>query len=74
MKKLLLILSITILAGCGTPQRFTKFGVTPQQANQDTLECRMEAMKVEASTQNAIIGVLNARDTMHLCLQIRGYM
>jgi hypothetical protein len=75
MKNFLAFLFCTTLVGCSTPtpQKMYHPSASASQVERDNLECRMEAMKVEASTANVIIGAMNAREAMDLCLKIRGY-
>jgi hypothetical protein len=67
-------LLIALLAGCAQqqPMLYNPYK-TPAMAQQDNLECRYEAMKVEATVQNAAMGVFARQDAMRMCLQVRGY-
>ena len=71
MKRLLLI--TLLLTGCAAQQPLVHPYATQAQVNQDNLACRYEALKVEASVQNPIIGMSMANDAMRMCLQMRGY-
>lgn len=66
-------LLVLLLTGCATQQPLINPDKTQDQAQSDTLQCRYDALKVEASVQNPIIGTLMARDAMKMCLTMRGY-
>lgn len=73
MKTLIIFAAVALLAGCANQRVLINENASPQQAQRDEMECRYEAMKVEASQANAAIAVLMANDAKRLCLQMRGY-
>lgn len=73
MRPTLIIFAI-LLSGCAPQQRLmAPPHYSQERVGRDNMECRYEAMKVEASTPNAVMGVLNGGSAMKMCLQMRGY-
>ena len=73
MKRTILFVVMLLVTGCAAPKVYTRSNTTQAMGDRDILECRYEAMKVEASVQNPIRGMMAAMDIMNTCMQMRGY-
>jgi hypothetical protein len=66
-RRLVLIVSVVLVAGCAPPMQFTKPDATDEELRRDVYECRQQGLT--AGSGNVFI----ARTQMIECMTVRGW-
>ena len=72
MKKLILLATVLILAGCAGQRVWTKPGGTPEKFQQDKWECQAQAGQISGGTGEYANPWL-VKDLTMDCLRMRGW-
>ncbi len=71
--KRLLVLSLMLLAACGTRYMWVK-KVSQDELNRDRYECERDARMSAGSFGTGLVGAANAEDFIGRCFQAKGYV
>lgn len=74
MNKMLIIMALIIISGCGQQyikKPYVNNAVSEEQNKKDILDCRFEASK--ATGYDYIEKAMNKNDIMKACLESKGY-
>jgi ABC-type uncharacterized transport system auxiliary subunit len=73
MRFIIALVAAATLAGC-TPTTYVKDGITQDEVNRDTLQCRYEAESSVATMRNEFDRAFRTKELMASCMQARGYV